>query len=267
LYRCEAVFRRAHRSLLVHPAAIARVCFCEDDEPFAASSDTGPAQNVTGFALSVAIHRRSSDPARTAAVRLLASTMTDADLAEALKRREPGASELLYERYGPYVERLVVRAMGLDPEVPDLINEVFARALEGVRGLRQSSALKGWIGSVALFTARRFLRSRRTRRRWVSAFSLDEVPETAATVASPEVSQTLVRTYAVLDALPADERIAFALRFVDGMELHEVAQVTRVSLATVKRRLVRAQQIFWDRARQDPILREHAPLSGEGEPT
>jgi RNA polymerase sigma-70 factor (ECF subfamily) len=165
------------------------------------------------------------------------------------------------------VERLVVRAMGLDPEVPDLINEVFARALEGVRGLRQSSALKGWIGSVALFTARRFLRSRRTRRRWVSAFSLDEVPETAATVASPEVSQTLVRTYAVLDALPADERIAFALRFVDGMELHEVAQVTRVSLATVKRRLVRAQQIFWDRARQDPILREHAPLSGEGEPT
>jgi hypothetical protein len=56
---------------------------------------------VTGFALKVAIHRRSSDPARTAAVRLLASTMTDADLAEALKRREPGASELLYERYGP----------------------------------------------------------------------------------------------------------------------------------------------------------------------
>jgi RNA polymerase sigma-70 factor (ECF subfamily) len=133
--------------------------------------------------------------------------------------------------------------------------------------LRQSSALKGWIGSVALFTARRFLRSRRTRRRWVSAFSLDQVPETAAAVASPEVSQTLVRTYAVLDALPADERIAFALRFVDGMELHEVAQVTRVSLATVKRRLVRAQRIFWDRARQDPILREHAPVSGEGEPT
>jgi RNA polymerase sigma-70 factor (ECF subfamily) len=192
--------------------------------------------------------------------------MTDGELAESLRRREPGAAELLYDRYGPYVERLVVRAMGLDPEVPDLINEVFARALEGVRGLRQSSALKGWIGSVALFTARRFLRSRRTRRRWVSVFSLDQVPETAAPVVSPEVSQTLLRTYAVLDALPTDERIAFALRFVDGMDLQEVAQVTRVSLATVKRRLVRAQRLFWDQALRDPILREHAPSHAALEP-
>jgi RNA polymerase sigma-70 factor (ECF subfamily) len=192
--------------------------------------------------------------------------MTDGELAESLRRREPGAAELLYDRYGPYVERLIVRSLGLDSEVPDLINEVFARALEGVRGLRQSSALKGWIGSVALFTARRFLRSRRTRRRWVSVFSLDQVPEAPAPVASPEVSQTLVRTYAILDALPPDERIAFALRFVDGMDLQEVAQVTRVSLATVKRRLVRAQRLFWDQALRDPILREHAPSRGELDP-
>jgi RNA polymerase sigma-70 factor (ECF subfamily) len=191
--------------------------------------------------------------------------MTDAALAVALKAHAPGSAELLFDRYGPYVERLIVRTVGMDPEVPDLIHEVFARALEGIRKLRESCALKGWIGSVALFTARGFLRSRRTRRRWLSVFSSDEVPEPVAVVASPEVSRTLTRTYAILDGLPTDERITFALRMIDGMELLEIAEVSGVSLATVKRRITRAQRLFWDRARRDPMLREHAPPAREEE--
>jgi hypothetical protein len=31
----------------------------------------------------------------------------------------------------------------------------------------------------------------------------------------------------------------------------------------VKRRIARAQQLFWDRARRDPLLREHAPRESE----
>lgn len=190
-------------------------------------------------------------------VRRLPVAYTDRALVVSLRAREAGASEMLFDRYGPYVERLIVRVVGLDPEVPDLIHEAFARALEGIHGLRESSALKGWLGSIALFTARVFLRNRRTRRRWLRFLPPNDLPEMAATVALPEVSQTLKRTYVVLDALPADERIAFALRFVDGMELTEIAQIAGVSLATIKRRLIRAQQLFLDAARRDPLLREH----------
>jgi RNA polymerase sigma-70 factor, ECF subfamily len=209
--------------------------------------------------LTAAIERKPGDPARRSVVRLFPSTMTDSALAQALKAREPGSAELLFDRYGPYTERLIVRAVGLDPEVPDLIHEAFTRTLEGIGRLRKSSTLKGWVGSVALFTARAYLRNRRSRRRWLSLFSSEEVPEPAAVVASPEVSRTLARTYAILDTLPADERIAFALRMVDGMELTEIAQLTGVSLATVKRRIARARGLFWERARRDPMLQEHAP--------
>jgi RNA polymerase sigma-70 factor (ECF subfamily) len=212
--------------------------------------------------LTASTNRKPGGPVRHAVVRLL-PPLTDAALVKALQARESGSAELLFERYGPYVERLIVRTVGLDPEVPDLIQEVFARALEGIRSVRESWALKGWIGSVALFTARGYLRSRRIRRRWLSVFSSDEVPEPAAIVASPEVSRTLARTYAILDALPTDERIAFALRVIDRMELTEISEVTGVSLATVKRRITRAQELFWDKARRDPLLREHAP--GESE--
>jgi RNA polymerase sigma-70 factor (ECF subfamily) len=225
--------------------------------------DTGVTRiEQDGQILTPAIDGKSGAAVRHAVVRLFPA-LTDAALVKALQARESGSAELLFDRYGPYVERLIVRTVGLDPEVPDLIQEVFARALEGIGSVRESWALKGWIGSVALFTARAFLRSRRIRSRWLSVFSSDEVPEPAAVVASPEVSRTLARTYAILDALPTDERIAFALRVIDRMELTEISEVTGVSLATVKRRIARAQQLFWERARRDPLLREHAPQESE----
>ncbi len=212
-------------------------------------------------------HRASSPSSHEGVVRLLpVAPRTDAALVAALKLREVGASDLLFDRYGSYVERLVVRVIGLDSEVPDLINEVFARALEGIDGLKEPSAMKGWIGSIAIFTSRVFLRKRRTRRRWLNFVSPDDLPEQAAVIAPPQVSQVLRRTYAVLDTLPADERIAFALRLVEGMELAAIAEIAHVSLATIKRRLGRAQQLFRAAANRDPLLREHISALNEREP-
>ena len=72
----------------------------------------------------------------------------------------------------------------------------------------------------------------------------------------PEAREALRQTYAVLERMPADERIAFCLRFMEGMELTETAEACGVSLATIKRRLVKAQQKFVAAAGADPLLRE-----------
>jgi RNA polymerase sigma-70 factor (ECF subfamily) len=68
----------------------------------------------------------------------------------------------------------------------------------------------------------------------------------------------------VLERLPADERVAFALRFIDSMELTQVADACGVSLATIKRRLSRAQQTFQRLAAEHAVLREW--LEGGEEP-
>jgi len=51
------------------------------------------------------------------------------------------------------------------------------------------------------------------------------------------------------------------LRFIEEMPLDDVAATCNVSLATVKRRIGRAEQRFVAIARRDPILR---PLVEEG---
>jgi RNA polymerase sigma-70 factor (ECF subfamily) len=82
----------------------------------------------------------------------------------------------------------------------------------------------------------------------------DELPEVDAGVAPGEIQDAMRATYAVLEKLSPDERIAFALRYVDGMELTEVAAACGRSLATIKRVLARAGVRFEAEARRHPVL-------------
>jgi RNA polymerase sigma-70 factor (ECF subfamily) len=95
---------------------------------------------------------------------------------------------------------------------------------------------------------------RRYRRRWLRIAPPEELPEPAAHEATDEQTEALRRTYALLDRMPREQRIAFALRIIDGMKLEEVAAAADVSLATIKRRLDRAERTFAALARADEVL-------------
>jgi RNA polymerase sigma-70 factor (ECF subfamily) len=83
-----------------------------------------------------------------------------------------------------------------------------------------------------------------------------DMPESEARVTPTEVSEALRCTYELLGKLPADERLAFALRHIDGQELTTVAAACGVSLATIKRRLARAQSTFVALASEHNVLAE-----------
>ncbi len=191
-----------------------------------------------------------------AVVRALPFHGDDAALVAGLRAGSASAIAALHDRYRAHVARTLSRVLGPDPELPDLLHDVLLAALDSLDKLREPAALKPWLTSIAVFQARtRILR--RTRRRWLSFLPWNELPEVEAPPpASGEVTEAVAATYAVLEGLPADERVAFALRFIGGMELSEVAAATSVSLATVKRRLARAEARFVAGAREHAALAE-----------
>lgn len=204
----------------------------------------------------------STEPHRTSegALHVLPFARDDA-LVAALRAGQPGTPAMLVDRYGGYVERLLARVVGIDGELPDLIQDVFVRAISNLKDLRDPTVVKQWLGTLAINTAHVWIRRRRLRRRWVRFESPHDLPEPLAAVSGLEVDQMLKRTYEILDSLPADERIAFALRFIDGMDLREMAELSGVSLATVKRRIAKAEEHFLEAARHDPLLRERVDAS------
>jgi RNA polymerase sigma-70 factor, ECF subfamily len=183
----------------------------------------------------------------------------DYGLIAGIRRGDPAAATALFRRYRSLVERTLVRILGFDSELPDAVQETFIRAFDSTRLLRDPQALPSWLIRISVCTASDLIR-RRQRRRWLHALlePRDLVDRTNAVMfeAEPdmEARQALHSAYTILDGLPADERIAMSLRRLDGMELKEVASACGCSLATIKRRLVRAERRFLARVDRHPAL-------------
>lgn len=199
--------------------------------------------------------RRPAANAKRPVVARLPLLESDEAIVAALRAGQEAGGAALYDRYSTWVRRVLVRVLGPDAEIGDCIQEVFIAAIRSIDRLEDPTALRGWLSGIAVYRARAEIRRKR-RSRWFPLFAREDLPEVEAVVATPELDEAVRTTYAVLGKLPADERIAFALRHIDGMELVEVADACQVSLATIKRRLARAQKKFGTIAETYPELRE-----------
>jgi RNA polymerase sigma-70 factor, ECF subfamily len=178
---------------------------------------------------------------------------SDAALVAAVRAGRPDAREELVRRCAGDVERILYRVLGPDPDMEDVAHDVFMAAFSSIDQLREPQALRSWLVSIAVRSARKLI-ARRRRWSFIRSMAPGDLPEPEADAGSADVSDALRATYQILAQLRVDDRIAFALRQVDGMELTAVADATCVSLATAKRRILRARQRFVHLARKHDVL-------------
>lgn len=143
--------------------------------------------------------------------------------------------------------------MGADADLPDMLQEVFIRALDNIHDLDDPERLRSWLTTIAVFTARAHIR-RRARRNWLSIFSPERTRTEEQEPPCSDARAALRETYAVLEQMRVDDRMAFTMRFIHGMTLPDAAEACGVSLATLKRRLVHAEKAFLEAAQKRPIL-------------
>ncbi len=198
---------------------------------------------------------RSEERPRTGVVRPLPQVRDDHALVNGLRAGETWARAALFDRCAPDVERILRRILGYEihTDMADLVHDTFVQALGSIDQLRDAGALRGWMQSIAAHTAYRTIRSRRVRR-WLRFWEPAQIPEVPVDDVNPDVREAYKRTYQLLDRLPADERVAFVLRHVEGMDLGQVAETCGVSLSTIKRRLGRAEGRFARAAKRDEVL-------------
>ena len=175
----------------------------------------------------------------------------DASLVRGLVERRPAALAEMFDRFGPSVHATLTRALGSSHDVDDLAQETFITVARRVSSLRDPTALRSFVVSVAIRLARNELR-KRALRRWVGLADAHDVPVVPAHDA--ELAESVRRVYAVLDRLDAETRLAFVLRHVEVHDLVETAAACGCSLATIKRRLSRADALFERMSRSDPVL-------------
>ncbi len=174
-------------------------------------------------------------------------------VAEALDGSE-GAWSVLYERHLGHVVRVLARILGSDADLPDLANDVFVTAFRSLGKLSQGAKLRPYLTGLCVNVAKNRIRSKR-RHRWL-VFGPVEVEREPSVADGGPAREALRATYQVLARLDADLRTCFSLRYIEGLELTEVAEACSTSLATAKRWLKRAETEFLRHAHAHPALEQ-----------
>ncbi len=149
-----------------------------------------------------------------------------------------------------YVAALAQRLLGWDPEVDDVVQDVFASVWQRRGQLRETERFRGWLARITVNTARTRLRRRMVRQTLLLNFGQTRPAEADE---SPVVGESLERQEAgrlVRDAvnrLPQRDKEVLVLHYLEHMPIDEVAGILGQRVNTVEVRLHRARKRLAER--------------------
>lgn len=167
-------------------------------------------------------------------------------------RPEKAAFAELVRRYQPHLEKVLYHLAPDWPDRADLVQEVWIRVYRNLKKLQEPSKFKSWATRIA---TNLFYDELRKRKRVKRPLSLDapiqaddgdmtwELPSD-----DPQPAQELLteefykQLQAAIAELPETFRTTIVLREIQGLSYEEIADMTDVSLGTVKSRIARARQ-------------------------
>jgi RNA polymerase sigma-70 factor, ECF subfamily len=188
---------------------------------------------------------------------------SDGALVSAARAGDHRACQAIWKKYASLVQRLVRRFFGPGPDYPDVCQEAFLRVFKRLDELREPAALPGFIIGITLGVARNQARRRRIRA-IVGLNSTDEWPAVAVPAEQDEAREALRALYRLLDDLGAEDRSLFVARYVEKMEMTDVAAAHQLSLSTVKRRMARLALRVDSRMKSEPALANYVGLLSQG---
>ncbi|NJN87335.1 MAG: sigma-70 family RNA polymerase sigma factor [Leptolyngbyaceae cyanobacterium SL_7_1] len=158
----------------------------------------------------------------------------------------------LIRRYQSHVDKILYHLAPDWSDRADLAQEVWIRVYRNVRRLQEPEKFRGWLSRIA---TNLFYDELRKRKRANSPISLDvprsvedgemewEIPSDDPGPAEDLVTREFYdQLRSAIADLPEVFRTTIVLREIEGMAYEEIAEITGVSLGTVKSRIARARQ-------------------------
>lgn len=156
----------------------------------------------------------------------------------------------LVHRYQPYVEKALYQLEPRSSDRADLSQEVWIRVYRRIKGLREPIKFRFWLSRIISNLFYNELRKRRRNHLFLAAdcsvFSSDFVSSFVSPAPGPLdelITQELFDQFqGAIASLPESFRTTIVMREIQDLPYQEIAELTGVSLGTVKSRVFRARQ-------------------------
>jgi RNA polymerase sigma-70 factor (ECF subfamily) len=185
--------------------------------------------------------RRASDP-----------PLGDEALATAASTGDPTAVAELFDRFHGPVTRYLSRAVGVGPDVEDLLQTTFMEIARGRSHFEGRSTALTWVLGIATNVVRHHRRSMGRLRKLESAARL-AVAEPRMEPADVDARRALEIAQRTLDEMPIEKKLAFVLCEIEGLSAREASEILGATEAAVWKRVSQVRR----------ALREAAGRGGE----
>ena len=176
--------------------------------------------------------------------------MTEQQLIHALQQGQEPAFRLLVETYKDRLYNTILGFITNAEDAEDVLQEVFITVFENIVSFKSQSLLTTWMYRIAvtqsLDTIRRKSRKKRaaTFLSWVGVGENHEkyAVETIHPGVLAENREQSVVLFKAIQQLPENQRAAFVLQKIEGMNQQDIAAVLKTSTGAVESLLSRAKQ-------------------------
>lgn len=172
---------------------------------------------------------------------------TEAELIAAVLRGDSASFEPLVQKYSPRIFATARRYARRESEVEDIVQEVWLKAFQKLKGFRAEAPFEHWLMRLAVHTCYDFLRRHQRNREmtfseltdsendWLSRFASDPA---SGSEEADAARQLLAR---ILEQLSPAARLIITLLEIEDRSVKEISKLTGWSVTLVKVRAFRAR--------------------------
>ncbi len=194
--------------------------------------------------------RLSLVTARGAAVAPAYEHMPDQALVIAARLGDRDSFAQLYLRYAQLVHAILITRVPA-AEAQDLVQDVFALALDRLKQLHTDTAFGPWISTITRNRATDFLRSRQRKRRWFALLPKSDNTAQRPPKTTTDTAEETEEILTILRNLPECYRETLALRLIENMSGPLIAKRTGLTEGSVRINLHRGMQLLRNRLQEE----------------
>lgn len=177
--------------------------------------------------------------------------MSETDLLQRLKQKDPDAFRALVELYQNRVIKTCYRFLHNQDDAEDVAQDVFIEVYLSISGFREEAKLSTWIYRIATTKCLDFIRKKKRKKRFFikkdsSGLTppIELVPAEASTQPDKQIEaqERVGILQQAVDSLAENQKIAITLSKYEGFSNKEIAEVMETSLSSVESLIHRAKK-------------------------
>lgn len=176
--------------------------------------------------------------------------MTEQQLIYALKAGDESAFRLLVESYKDRLYHTILGFLPKPEDAEDVLQDVFVKVYENIIAFKGDALLSTWMYRIAVTQSMDEIRKKTRKKRAAQVLSWfgkgEEMHDIAIDTTHPGVltenRELSVHLFRAMQHLPDNQRAAFVLQKIEGLNQQQIADVLHLTIGAVESLLSRAKQ-------------------------